>query len=230
MVICFFFYNHSTENWCQSVCLYLSVSVCLPVYLSLSVHMRVCPTVSSVCLFVSVYPSICLCVFVRLCLWICRSFWPFSETEEGREIVADKQAKKAGGRRNIKLRSQRGIQRNDSLTLLFELLRANYKPFVLRTFARRVFPQPGGPASRIPGGWVRPSAWNSPGYFTGAWQDGKSIKLNIVTQKTKPKTLGFSVSWLKILLLIPQGQLLQLPKRDYILNDDFTSAEVILTG
>ena len=115
----FFFYNHSTENWCQSVCLYLSVSVCLPVYLSLSVHMRVCPTVSSVCLFVSVYPSICLCVFVRLCLWICRSFWPFSETEEGREIVADKQAKKAGGRRNIKLRSQRGIQRNDTVWLFY---------------------------------------------------------------------------------------------------------------
>lgn len=124
----FFFYNHSTENWCQSVCLYLSVSVCLPVYLSLSVHMRVCPTVSSVCLFVSVYPSICLCVFVRLCLWICRSFWPFSETEEGREIVADKQAKKAGGRRNIKLRSQRGIQRNDTVWLFY----LNYSgPFVI---------------------------------------------------------------------------------------------------
>ena len=47
-----------------SVYIYLYLSV----YLSLSVHMRVCPTVSSVCLFVSVYPSICLCLFVRLCL------------------------------------------------------------------------------------------------------------------------------------------------------------------
>ena len=115
----FFFYNHSAGNWFQSVCLYLSVSVCLPVYVSLSVHMRVCPTVSSVCLFVSVYPSICLCLFVRLCLCICRSFWPFSETDEGREIVVKKQAKKADGRRNIKLRSQRGIQRNDTAWLFY---------------------------------------------------------------------------------------------------------------
>ena len=114
-----FFYNHSAGNWFQSVCLYLSVSVCLPVYVSLSVHMRVCPTVSSVCLFVSVYPSICLCLFVRLCLCICRSFWPFSETDEGREIVVKKQAKKADGRRNIKLRSQRGIQRNDTAWLFY---------------------------------------------------------------------------------------------------------------
>ena len=103
----------------MSVCLSISICICLSVYLSLSVHMRVCPTVSSVCLFVSVYPSICLCLFVRLRLCICRSFWPFSETDEGREIVADKQAKKADGRRNIKLRSQRVIQRNDTAWLFY---------------------------------------------------------------------------------------------------------------
>ena len=115
----FFFTITQLKTDSQSVCLYLSVSVSLPVYLSLSVYMRVCPTVQSVCLFVSVYPSLCLCLFVHLSLCICRSFWPFSETDEGREIVADKQDKKAGGRRNIKLRSQRGIQRNDTAWLSY---------------------------------------------------------------------------------------------------------------
>ena len=33
--------------------------------------------------------------------------------------MADKQAKKADGRRNIKLRSQRGIQRNDTAWLFY---------------------------------------------------------------------------------------------------------------
>lgn len=69
----FFFTITQLKTDSQSVCLYLSVSVCLPVYLSLSVYMRVCPTVSSVCLFVSVYPSTFLCLFVRLSLCICRS-------------------------------------------------------------------------------------------------------------------------------------------------------------
>ena len=76
-MICFFFYNHSAENWFQSVCLYLSVSVCLPVYLSLSVYMLVsdfliclsiCARLSvylfmSVCTSVSVYRSVILTVF-----------------------------------------------------------------------------------------------------------------------------------------------------------------------
>ena len=114
-----FFYNHLAENWCQSVCLYLSVSVCLSKSVGSYACVSDCLICLSICVRLSVYPSICLCLFVRLCLWICRSFWPFSETDEGREIVADKQAKKAGGRRNIKFRSQRGIQRNDTAWLSY---------------------------------------------------------------------------------------------------------------
>lgn len=37
-----------------------------------------------------------------------------------------------------------------------------------QTLARRVFPQPGGPANKIPGGDVRPKAANCLGYRTGA--------------------------------------------------------------
>lgn len=64
----FFFTITQLKTDSQSVCLYLSVSVCLPVYLSLSVYMRVCPTVSSVCLFVSVYLLMPVCKSVSVYL------------------------------------------------------------------------------------------------------------------------------------------------------------------
>ena len=38
------------------------------------------------------------------------------------------------------------------------------------TFASNVFPHPGGPASKIPGGTVSPSASNSSGFCTGAFE------------------------------------------------------------
>ena len=216
----------------MSVCLSISICICLSACLPKSVGPYACVSdcliCLSICVRLSVYLFMCVCTSVSVNLSVILTVF----RNGGRERNSGRQTSwESRWTEKYQIeKPKRNTKKWHCLTLLFELLRANYKPFVLRTFARRVFPQPGGPASRIPGGWVRPSAWNSPGYFTGAWQDGKSIKLNIVTQKTKPKTLGFSVSWLKILLLIPQGQLLQLPKRDYILNDDFTSAEVILTG
>ena len=170
----------------------------------------------SVCKSVSVYLSVILTVFRN----------GRRDRNSSRKISYERRRTK---KHQIK-KPKKNTKKWHCLTLLLELLRANHKLFVLCTFARRVLPQPGGPASRIPGGWVRPSAWNSPGYFTGAWQNGKSIKLYIITQKTKPKMLGFSVSWLKILLLIPEGQLSQLPEINYMLNGDFISEEIILTG
>ena len=43
------------------------------------------------------------------------------------------------------------------------------------TFASNVFPQPGGPASSIPGGTVSPSASNSSGFCTGALEEVKQM-------------------------------------------------------
>ena len=78
---------------CVSDCL-----ICLSICVRLSVYLFM-----SVCTSVSVYLSVILTV---------------SETDEGTEIVADK-AKKGGGRRNTKLRSQRRIQRNDTAWLSY---------------------------------------------------------------------------------------------------------------
>ena len=104
---------------CLSISICIRLSACLPKPVGPYACVSDCLICLSICVRLSVYPSICLCLFVRLCLCICRSFWPFSETDEGREIVVKKQAKKADGRRNIKLRSQRGIQRNDTAWLFY---------------------------------------------------------------------------------------------------------------
>ena len=178
-----FFFLQSLSWKLMSVCLSISISICLSACLSKPVGLYACVSYCLICLSIcvrlSVYLFMSVCTSVSVYLSVILTVFRNGRRDRNssRKISYERRRTK---KHQIK-KPKKNTKKWHCLTLLLELLRANHKLFVLCTFARRVLPQPGGPASRIPGGWVRPSAWNSPGYFTGAWQNGKSIKLYTIT-------------------------------------------------
>ena len=101
---------------CLSISICIRLSACLPKPVGPYACVSDCLICLSICVRLSVYLFMSVCTSVSVNLSVILTVF---RNGRRREIVADKQAKKADGRRNIKLRSQRGIQRNDTAWLFY---------------------------------------------------------------------------------------------------------------